>query len=234
MLRLLRRVLPLIIAFGFSSCSSSEVTFSDSISEYSKESLLTIKKIEETKLHPELSDLLGDSVVVFSVFSDKNTPIDTAESLHHDVFTRVKEMTLFSSMVEDQRLNSLLNKNNQLAHAKEIYLDSLTTVSVSDKDISNPLGKYLIADNFLVFQLDRWPCIECNTPTGMRMKLRVVDAESCYIFWTAIVEIRKLSEEELNDLTSVAAKLTNQLTETFYNCFKKKWHRKRFEGLANS
>ena len=223
-----------MIALGLSSCSSSEIIISDTISEHSANAILEIKKVKERNPNPELADLLGTSIAIFSVFSDQNTPVDSAELLHDSLFSQVNEMGLFSTVLDEQQLNELLNKNRQLAQKKELYIDSLMTVSVSNKDISNPLGKYLTTENFLVFQLDRWPCSECSTPLGMRMKLRIVDAESGYIVWTAIAESRNLSLEELNDLMPVAIKLKELLSNTFYASFKKKWHRKRFAGLTNS
>lgn len=226
--------LTLLISLGFVSCSSSSAILSDSISENSKKLLFEGKEIYDVKEHPEFLDLLGSSVAVFSVFSDKNTPVTSAQALHSLVLSKTQGNLVFSSVLDDERLNALLTDNTFLAQKKEIYLDSLTAVSVSDRDISNPLGKFLSIDNFLVYQLDQWPCQQCEGPVGLRMKLRVVDAKTGLIIWTAIAESRNLSEEEISDLDAAVATVAGQLADSFYNVFKKKWHRKRFEGLQNS
>ncbi len=192
------------------------------------------RKIEDQKTYPEARDLLGKSAVMFSVFATQSLPLKSAESLHAAVGKKLQNIAFYSKVVSDEELNELLLKNSRLAQAKEIYLDSLTVVAVSDKDISNPLGNYLNVDNFLVFQLDQWPCQGCTNNKGIRMKLRLVDAKSSYIIWTGIAEKRKLNEEESANLEATAVDLAEELADHFNNRFKKKWHHKRFSNLAKS
>lgn len=232
--RLSLLTLLLMVTIGFASCSSNTAILSDSVSEQSKASLFENQEIYKIKEHPELLDLLGKSVAVFSVFSDKKTPTETAQELHSLVLAKIEEKPVFPSVLDDKSLNSLLTQNKVLAQKKEIYLDSLTAVSVSDRDISNPLGAHLDVENFLVYQLDQWPIQSGDAPAGFRMKLRVVDAKTGLIIWTAIAESRKLSAEEISDPAAAVKAVAGQLTDNFYNVFKKKWHRKRFEGLQNS
>jgi hypothetical protein len=196
--------------------------------------MLEKRNIEELKTYPESIDLLGNSAAVFSFFGTNSLPLTSAEKLHQTVINKILDLEFYSTILDDKDLSQLLEKNSKLAQAKEIYLDSLTVVSVSDKDISNPLGRYLSVDNFLVFQLDRWPCPTCEDDKGIRMKLRLVDAESSYIIWTGIVEKRKLDDEEAANVEAVALQMAEQLADNFNNRFKKKWHRKRFNNLLKS
>ncbi len=198
------------------------------------EALLKAENIDKTKEFPELIDLIGHSVTVFSVFVDPTIPAETAATLHQRITDHIKDMPLYSNSLSDDELNSLLEQNPRLIQAKEIYIDSLTMVSVSDKDISNPLGNYLKVDNFLVFQLDKWPCLECKQGNSIRMKLRLVDTETGYILWTGIAENRKISKKESEDLMILVDELSDRLTENFFNRFKKKWHRKRFDRLGET
>ena len=209
-------------------------TFTDTIAEHSRTAILEERKIDEIKAYPEAIDLLGNSAAVFSYFGTKSIPLQSAEKLHLTVINKIQGLPFYKSILSDGNLNSMLENNPKMAQAKEIYLDSLTVVSVSDKDLSNPLGNYLKVDNFLVFQLDRWPCLTCKQDNGMRMKLRLVDAKSSHIIWTGIAEKRNLDEEEAANLEALALNLANQLADNFNNRFKKKWHRKRFENLAKS
>ncbi len=210
----------------------SNTVFSESISIHSKEALLEKRKIEDTKNDPEYADLLGNSTAVFSMVLSPEVPVNINNKLKNDVNQKIQEMQLFGSILAQRELNNLLQKNNRLNQAKEIYLDSLATVSVSNKDISNPLGKHLKTENFLVFQLDQWPCAHCSRKQEMRMKLRLVDAETGFIVWTGIGEAKNLTNQELEDIEGTAGKLADDLIGRFYNCFKKKWHKKRFSNLA--
>ncbi len=214
-------------------CSGSG-TFTDTIAEHSRKAILEERKLEEIKTYPEAIDLIGNSAAIFSIFGTKAVPLQSAEKLHKAMITKVQGMALYNTILSDEKLNALLEKNPRIAQGKEIYLDSLTVVSVSDKDLSNPLGHYLDVDNFLVFQLDRWPCLTCRDDKGLRMKLRLVDAKSSHIIWTGIAEKRILDEEEAADIEALALNLAEKLADNFNNRFKKKWHRKRFENLAKS
>ncbi|MBU2511868.1 hypothetical protein KJ966_11055 [bacterium] len=212
----------------------SNTKFSESLPEYNKEGILKNKNLEKTKTHPELKDLIGSSVTVFSVFIDPTIPADSATYLHQRITDNIRNTPLYSNSLTDDELNLLLKQNPQLTQAKDVYIDSLATVSVSDKDISNPLGNYLKVDNFLVFQLDQWPCFNCNQDKKIRMKLKLVDAKTGYVVWTGIAENRKISKKESEDIMGLVDELSDQLTEDFFNRFKKKWHRKRYDRLSKN
>lgn len=220
-------------AFILASCSSSK-TISDTISEHNKSAIYEKQNIEKLKTYPELIDLLGKSVVVFSVFPTEDIPNEFAGSLHRILGETLQANSLFTKQLNDSELNSLLAKNGNLAQAKDLYLDSLTVVSVSDKDISNPLGRYLGVDNFLIFQLDKWPCFDCKNQDQLRMKLKLVDANSSYILWTSSASMTKLKPKEIDNIEAIADKLMLDLVEQFQNRFKKKWHRKQYDNLSES
>jgi hypothetical protein len=234
MMTSIRSWLLLIIVTLLASCSSTETTISETIPEYSRDAILEFRKIENNKAFPETADLLGKSVAVFSIVLTPDAPQHVVESLHQNLLEKIDDAGLYPALLSDQRLTALLSQNPKLLQAKEIYLDSLTIVSVSDKDISNPLGKTLETENFLVFQLDLWPCADCKQNNTLRMKLRLVDSETSFIIWTGIAEMQKIELKELNDIDAIALKLAEDLLEEFNLCFSQKWHRKRFDNLAKS
>ncbi len=233
----LTRLVPILFVFSLflvSACEMSKTKISETLADHNRKALLEFKDIYETKTHPETADLVGASVTVFSVFLDSTIPVETATYLHQKISQNIQSKTLYAYHLSDKDLNNLLRQNGKLAQVKELYMDSLTVVSVSDKDISNPLGKYLNVDNFLVFQVDQWPCFDCKADPQIRMKLRLVDAETGFILWTAIAENKKISEKEGGNLMKLVDHLSDQMTKDFYNRFKKKWHRQRYDRLSET
>lgn len=222
-----------LLSFILASCSSRG-KISDTISEYSRNALIEEMQQKQKKTYPELIDLLGESAVLFSIVNDESTPQDIAGNLHQRLGNSLAQKQLFSEWLDDIELNDRLSQNSRLAQAKDIYLDSLTVVSVSDKDISNPLGRYLGVTNLFVFQIDKWPCVDCAPPRGLRMKLRVVDAASSYIVWTGIAEKKEFKPREASQVDTIILSLAEDLIDRFFHRFKKKWHRKRFDHLKKS
>ncbi len=221
------------LAVGFlSSCEYSTTRISESLSSQTENSLRQKLEVENPEKDFELIDLLGDSAAVFSVNIATDVPEVVFRRLTMNLDERIREMGLFGNILSDNQLAALFEQNRRLNQARDVYLDSLSVVSASNKDISNPLGKYLKTDNFLVFQIDRWPCEDCTVSSGIRMKLRVVDTETGYIVWTGINEKDNVLDEEWGKLETVALDLSNELLENFLDRFKRKWHKKRHENLA--
>lgn len=212
------------------SCQFSNQVLSERISQPAKDFLLQRKDIQESE--SETIHLLGNSLVVFSIFASKKVPKNISQQLQADFAHNIINLQLFQKVLAGKKLEEFFKQNRAFNQSKAIYLDSLVTVSVSDKDISNPLGKFLDSENILVFQVDRWPCQDCMLEKEMRMKLRIVDAESGYIVWTGINEKTKLSEDDMGNLDVIAQELSDELLNSFYHRFKRKWHRKRFSNLA--
>ncbi|MCP4750090.1 MAG: hypothetical protein GY866_04310 [Proteobacteria bacterium] len=202
------------------------------MSKYSVDHLRERQEKENGKQDFATIDLLGDSVAVFLVFNSKDIPDRISQQLQSDIDQTISKMRFFDKLLSSDQLEDLFQGDRRVVHSKDIYLDSLLKVAVSDKDISNPLGKYLGVDDLLVFQVDRWPCRDCDTDTGMRMKLRIVDADTGYIIWTGTNEKSALLDGEFDDLDGVARKLANDLWDSFHHRFRQKWHRKRFNNLA--
>lgn len=180
------------------------------------------------------SDLLGESTAVFAVYTTDSIPMRSAEVLYDKISSRVNDSRLFSSVLLPHKVHEKLQLNSELAQVKEVYIETLTTVSVSDKDISNPLGAYLNVTNFIVFMVDKWPCFDCAETGNLRMKLQLVDTQTGLIIWTAIAEQSNLKPEELEMIEEVANRLASRLTDSLYDTFKKKWHHKRYENLSRS
>ena len=217
----------------FSSCQYISTYSTAQFTDQAIEPLLSKKEGGITPSNFQSTDLLGNSVALFSVINNTaKIPKDAQIELKNYYQDNVKQAAFFDVFLDEHQVAARFAANRQIAQSNAIYLDSLTTVAVSDKDISNPLGKFLNTDNFLILQIDHWPCITCSNEDLMRMKLRLVDAPSGYIIWTAIVERNNLTEEERSNLIDISKALCKELTDTFHHRFKQKWHRKRFKSLA--
>jgi len=220
----------LTFMFLIGSCSSSKAEFTERISKLSKETLSKKDKAKEG--HDELIALLGKSTAVFTAVMSKDVSQKALADINDSIVSQISDAQFFEKVLAAEKSQTLLQKNMELNQKKEMYLDSLVFVSVSDKDISNPLGKYLEVENFLVFQIDQWPSTDSNSQHSFLMKLRLIDTESGHVIWTGIAENRELNQEESTNIDRTALNLASKLAESFFHCFKKKWYRKRFDNLA--
>jgi len=231
-LNLLNLCLPILLLLSVASCQYSSTFTSAQLTDQAVEYLMENKNPGSSDFNFQSADLLSDSVALFIVINTPNIPSQEADLLQNHYQDQIKESALFEAFLDRNQLESRFKSNRQLDQSKEIYLDSLTTVAVSDKDISNPLGKYLQAGNFLILQVDKWPCTDCLEKKEMRLKLRLVDSLSGYIVWTGIAEKNSLTEEETGNLLVTSQAICDELIDIFYHRFSEKWHRKRFKNLA--
>jgi len=214
------------LGLGLSSCSATLT--SEQISKTAE------RHFEETKgLAGTLQnrDFLGLSAGFFVLLNHKEVPEDVKAPMEAKVFAAVEQMGFFPVLLRNEDLNTRLQEDRQMRVNSEIYLDSLTNVAVSDKDLANPLGQYLNVDDLLVFHVSLWPCPTCSNKSTLRLKLRLVDASSGLILWTAGVE-QELFDYELGAAPEIALELANNLTQLFDERFKVKWHKARFANLA--
>ena len=213
-----------------SSCQSSSYSSSETLVNRSVK-ILREKASPAKNIHRNESIiLLGTSAAAFFVNLTEAIPDQLTLDLSAVLNQRLEQMTLFQSVQNTDDLNNYFKQNRSLNQLKTIYLDSLTRVSVSNKDISNRMGKHLKVANLVVLQIDRWPCEECKAPFQTRLKLRVVDAPSGMIIWTGISEIKS---DELTDITpEKVIALSEEILDAFEFRFKRKWHRIRFQNLS--
>lgn len=177
------------------------------------------------------NDLLGKNVAFLSyVKEEKEISKELLAQIRRKLFQRGSTTDFFDSYLNETDVENRLNKNRALKQAKDIYLDSLVNVAVSDKDLSSKIGQFLNADNFLIYQVDLWPCDSCISKDIMSVKLRLVESANGAIIWTGISQKNEvLQEKEEMELT--LHDLTDEVLDLFYNRFKTKWHVKRFESL---
>lgn len=174
--------------------------------------------------------LLGKSAAVYRIVLAEGIPKSAVEDLSEHLNNRLTQMPFYSLVRTTSDLDVFFAGNKSLNQMRRIYIDSLARVSVSNKDISNRLGKALDVDNLIFFQVDRWPCPDCKPPLRIRLKLRVIDLASGMIIWNGINELRfETSEEASYDQLII---LAEELLSQMEGRFERKWHRKRFRNLT--
>jgi len=228
------KILILLIcpAFTIISCQSNTLYLAESLSKEGVEILNQQNAKTKYLTFGENRNILGKTVAIFYYASDPSVPAGIAEKLKTALLKKIEEAQFFSQVIPGVEQLSRLGDSRILNQKLDIYLESLAVVSVSNKDISNPLGQSLACDDFLVLQIDRWPCETCSNKTTIRMKLRLVNAKTGLIYWTSIGSISDIDFKNPEVPTSLALSLSNSLIETFIHNFKRKWHKLRFYNLA--
>ncbi len=212
------------------SCQSNVSSMSETVVSRSAKILRDTATPTGNIAREENIILLGDSAAVFFL----NIAEDIQEKILVDISgylnEKVTQIAFYDPVQQSSELNSYFKKNSSLNQLKDIYLESLARVSVSNKDISNRIGKELKVDNLVVYQIDRWPCDGCSAPLRIRIKMRVIDASSGLIIWTGINEI---VVDQPDDATyDQLLALSVELLDQFKKRFQRKWHRKRFQNLS--
>jgi len=220
-----------ISLFSLVSCSSYDINYSESTPSKNKENFISQKEEADSNYNYQTFDLLGKSAAVFLVNNSPKTPPEIIKDLDQIFIKKLLESNLFVSAKPTEQVNKQLIKHAQIKQLSEIYLDTLTNISISDKDISRPMAEYLNVDNFVVLQIDNWPCSECLLHDRIRLKIKVVNATSSAILWTGIDEIFTLDyrSEHFPEMANI---LLTDLFQNFYNRFKIKWHKKRYHQLT--
>jgi len=213
-----------------SSCQSFNHSLSENLVNRSAQTLRENATPNENIHRDETIVLLGNSAAAFFVKLTEDIPEQLAADLSTVLNQRLEQMTFYHSVQKTDDLNIYFKQNRSLNQLKSIYLDSITRVSVSNKDISNRIGKQLKVANLVVLQIDRWPCPDCKAPFQARIKLRVIDAPSGLIIWTGFNEI---SSDNAADITlEKVVALSEEILDVFQYRFKRKWHRIRHQNLS--
>ena len=220
--------LTLILTMG----CSNKVEYADSTSP--KAIVKTMDELEslDVKSDFEYYDLLKEKIGLFLLYSTDDIPEVTKKKLANEVEEQLRSIGFMPIFRGPEAMNALLEKNPKLGKMSETYFNTMQEVTVSDMDLSNPIGKYLDVDEFLIFQVDLWPCETCIARDIMRLKLRLVTAEDGMIVWTGIHEISSISETA--DRNLMAEELAFGLIDEFFHKFKRKWHKKRYHQLRVS
>lgn len=220
------------LSLSLSSCQTINSEFSDTLSLLEENKIRERSEYREFPLDFETNNMLSLRTGVFYVFSKDEAPIDLRSIISENIYKKIEETQFFRTILDEDKANKMLQNDLDLYLSKGVYLDSLASVSVSDKDISNPLGKRLEIEQLLVFQMDLWPCSSCIASNIMRMKLRLVDLASGAVIWTGIHELSNIDAS--NDSASLAIELSTSLVDAFFHRFKKKWHKVRFSNLKKA
>jgi len=221
----------IIILFSLFSCSSYDINYSEATLSKNKENFISQKEEVDLNYNYQAFDLLGKSAAIFLVNNSAKTPPVIINNLDQLFTKKLLESNLFVAVKPSEQVNKQLIKQAQIKQLSEIYLDTLTNISVSDKDISRPMAEYLNVDNLVVLQIDNWPCSECLLDDRIRIKIKIVNAHSSAILWTGIDEIYTLNYQS-DHFPEMANILLTDLFQNFYNRFKIKWHKKRYHQLV--
>ncbi|MGK0288858.1 MAG: hypothetical protein ACI86H_000279 [bacterium] len=178
----------------------------------------------------DLESRKGKSIAIFPILSLVKTPKPVLTKLNQFIINEIKTTRLFERILSGSKLNVIIDQDGTLSQKKDIYLDTFSVVSVSDMDLSAPIGKELGVDSFLIFQVNSWPCEKCIPKDLLRMKLRLVQASTGNVVWTGIHEEYGVSLN--SNLENIAKKVAAKLTYVFYHRFKTKWHKQRYQNLT--
>jgi len=205
--------------------------FTESIPQQTRTHVQEKKELEKADYDFRNIDLLGKTAALFVTNRAVNAPESVIEQANKMLTSALRDAGLYQELIPPQEVLRRLQTDTRLNQLKNIYLDSLTTISISDKDISVPLAKFLNVDNFIILQVENWPCDDCFSKKRLRFKLRVVNAVTSDIVWTGINELNTLDKNS-NDLNQFADILLNELFNSFNLRFRLKWHQRRFEHLT--
>jgi hypothetical protein len=221
----------LILWLSLSSCGAYNINFSESTPSQSRANHISRSLEKDSEYNFQYFDILGKTAGVFLINNAVKIPGEVINSFSQMSTNRLKETNLFESIVPPKRVIELLNKHGKIKQLSSIYMDTLTNISISDKDISKPMAEYLNVNSFFVLQVDNWPCSECLLQDRIRIKIKIVNAEFSEILWTGIDEIFT-SDNPSEQFPEIAKILLTDLFDNFYNRFKIKWHKKRYHQLA--
>lgn len=220
----------LLISILGSSCQSNFSSMSETVVSRSAKKLREAATPPENISRTENIVLLGRSAALFYLDLAEGFPKEASEDLAAFLNRRVAELPFYQPVRKIGDFDTFFKNNRYLNELKDTYLESLARVSVSNKDISNRIGRELKVDNLIAFHIDRWPCAECSTPLRIRLKLRVIDLASGMIIWTGINELQV--NQPTDGTYDQLQKLSQELLDQLQKRFERKWHRKRFQNLA--
>ncbi len=228
-----RRLLPLsllCLGLGLAGCSATVLT--DVSNAKAEERFLQDWQLEANRFENRL--LLKDTVSLFVVVAERKNQAPVELDYNNLVTKTLQESHLFGNLQLPGEAEVKLSENKQMQQNAEVYFDSLRFIAISDRYLSNPLAAYLETDQFLVLQVDRWPCDPCEDGQDpiIRMKVRLVDGASGYVLWTGVLE-RELFDLEASDLATHTQAAAQDLLNRFVQVYQPKWHRLRYEGLRN-
>jgi hypothetical protein len=228
--KLLHLLSILLIPSLLASCQVNVSQFSETVVSQSARKLRDSTKSVGKASPDEDAFLLGDSVAVFFLTLVDGLPDEMARNLSSHLNKRIEEMPFYRSIKKTDEIAPIFKKDNALKQANDIYLDTLARVSVSNKDITNRIGHKLGVQNFIVFQVDRWPCPDCKKTLRIRIKVRVVDVASGLIIWngTNEINVEKAADATYEQLFTIS----EELIDRFHTRFKRKWHKVRFHNLG--
>lgn len=221
----------LILLLSLFACSPYDINFSESTPNKSRENHISRALEKNPAYNYQYFDLLGKTAAVFLINNAVKIPGEVTNSFAQTLTTQLEASKLFESIVPPVQVVELLNKHGKIKQLSSIYMDTLTNISISDKDISKPMAEYLNVDSFFVLQIDNWPCPECLLQDRIRIKIKIVNADFSEILWTGIDEIFTL-DDPAEQFPEMAKILLTDLFDNFYNRFKIKWHKKRYYQLA--
>jgi hypothetical protein len=224
----------LIVTLPIFGCQKNTTTLNDTISRRTETALRERLQHQAPANYKENIDLLGRSAALFMVVVPETVPDDVEERLGQRFRETIAARAFFEQITESHVQEALWQRDRDLNEMKSLFLEALTLVSVSNHDFSFRLGNALGVENLLVMQIDSWPTSDGSSGPWLRMKLRLVQADLGLIIWTGSAEIESPVFVGSEELYPIAQHLSDHLLELFFDRFKKKWHRKRYDQLKKA
>jgi len=176
-------------------------------------------------------DYLGTEAAMW-VTSAPNGPSRTEKDSLGALFQEsIGKAGFFPVLLTEENIAERFADDRLMRQKADQFIETLNSVTVSDKDLSNPVGKFLSVNDLLVYHIAYWPCGACEGQQKVRIKVRLIDAESGLIVWTATAQ---QDTEPEDDSVELAKELTLALAEMFDGRFQPKWHKQRFINLSKS
>ena len=142
----------------------------------------------------------------------------------------------FASFLTESELEKALQNVPGLANVLQRYRTTMVFVGVSDKDLVRPLQKTVKIDQFLLIQLEDYPCTEsCPSDLQFLLRLKLFELQSGLLIYQIRLNYEVDEEELLPEVLSklVLAKAQEILAE-FSAKIKVPWHRWRYENLKKN
>ena len=209
------------------SCGSvSQITETSSIRE--EAAYIEAHDLDHSSFYNQL--MIKPTWTYFFIMKPDNVSKDFEKELEQRFVNNVTGSMIYTNTVSEADARAIIGTEGAENQRLEIYLDSLTMIAVSDRDIITPMGKKMGVDQVFVIQFDQWPCATCEEKTVMRLKARVVDVERGLVFWTGIAE-KEFEQDDYEYAEEISLQMVDELTGTFFHKYKLKWQHKRFNGL---
>ncbi|MGK5092865.1 hypothetical protein WDW89_12720 [Deltaproteobacteria bacterium TL4] len=184
----------------------------------------------------DLVPYIRKPVAFFVVSPGDSLPPKLWSTLVSKVEQRLKEFPSFEKVLAQEALNKIAVKNPHLKQLQHRYSTTLALTGISDKDLAFQLKEQLKVEQFLIMQLEEYPCTEesdsCETSQQLLIRLQLIDASTGEQIWRGrINQLLSIADLEPPNFAARTLQLTEELLQMIEQGFNIPWHRSRYENL---